>query len=367
VVYTNQFPATQSGNYKLRFWIIFRGTTTVTGYTYDFDYFIAEVLRETDQLTVDQLTRVTNDSAGIKGIAANIKFGDSSQNSDRGALEIDDTNTSSWNRYGKTDEMNLQFLYCLQLLNDRASYKDIVSLRIKDASRTIYPYSVLTMNSKNYRFLSYNRTFRTAEIECQLIQILNTDITYTTEIIDVLAQEGVSTGGGSGTNNTGGSTTIFNITGGITSINNGDGTSWNAITKAVDVDNPIYRLNATYEGTISSSSILLIAAPGAGKMIQVLDVVVLGNTTSPTEPDAYLRYQGETENIAVIPMSDTAVKYYEIKPSAYELKANKGIVLSTDDVVTSGTGGIEFIVYYRVITWSSFTAMPVTTTTTTTA
>ena len=86
------------------------------------------------------------------------------------------TATSTWDRYGDSDTLQLVEILGQQILNDYQSYKNFVKLTIYDPSNTIKPHSVIEYDSKQYRNIGYTMDFRAGTFAGDWIEILNTDV-----------------------------------------------------------------------------------------------------------------------------------------------------------------------------------------------
>ena len=162
------------------------------------------------------------------------------------------------------------------MLNDYQSYKNYIKADIWDINDNIDFKNVLQFDSKIYRFVNYNKNLRTGQIDCDLTEILNSDVTYSLSVEEILSTDGTSTGGSSsGTANNPTGTTVINNTyvNGIADLVDGSGTTWNPTLKAVDLGGALTANTTitgadTYSLTISGTPNLVLGATA--------DLVILG-------------------------------------------------------------------------------------------
>ncbi len=130
------------------------------------------------------------------------------------------------------------------------------------------------------------------------------------------------------------------------------------IDKVDDLQYVDVSLSAAQMNTLNATPVAMIAAPGAGKMVEFLGAtIVLDAGATPFELGAGtldLRYEnasgglvGQATNAFVESAADA---YFRAVPLACVALVNKAIVAYASADVTAGDGSLELRLYYRVVT-----------------
>lgn len=128
----------------------------------------------------DEYYKQTSDQ-GIEVFETDTILADGGQVTEVGALLFEDSAwhiTSTWRTYGHTEDIALLDIYARYILDNRYSYKNYLRIKIFDRSNNIDFDKILTILSKNYVFISYDRDFRAGFITAELVQLLTTQESY---------------------------------------------------------------------------------------------------------------------------------------------------------------------------------------------
>lgn len=100
--------------------------------------------------------------------------------------------TVSWNSYGNLENVKIVDLCARHILWNRKEYKNFLRCTIVDRDYILDLQNILTIQSKNYVFSSYERDFRLCEIQAELIELRTgfVPVDYIT-IEDVTLEKGV--------------------------------------------------------------------------------------------------------------------------------------------------------------------------------
>ncbi|HDY89295.1 MAG TPA: hypothetical protein ENH82_14405, partial [bacterium] len=87
--------------------------------------------------------------------------------------------TAVWRTYGHTEDIALLDIYASRILDNRYDYKNLLKrIIIYDRDSNIDFNTVLTIQSRNYVFLSYDRNFENGSIRADVMEILTTQQSY---------------------------------------------------------------------------------------------------------------------------------------------------------------------------------------------
>lgn len=120
---------------------------------------------------------------GIEVFSVTTLLADADQVSEIGAMLYDDSGviklTTTWRTYGYTEDIKLLDIYARNILNNRYEYKNYLrKVKISDRSNNITFNNILTIQSKNYIFISYTRDSRDCFVTADLVQLLTTRESY---------------------------------------------------------------------------------------------------------------------------------------------------------------------------------------------
>jgi len=164
----------------------------------EFDDFELVVVYSGVDITFDRYYGIENtDSNNIDSKELKIKFGDSVQDSDVGAFKVGTTRTSSWNRYGKTENISIQQLCGQNLLESYASYKNSSRVKIVDINDSISPHNCITIDSIDYKMIGFSVSFNSGGykvISAELEELLTGAVTSTTTLTPLDTVDGKDTG-----------------------------------------------------------------------------------------------------------------------------------------------------------------------------
>jgi hypothetical protein len=170
-------PAT-AVDYQLRLYSYPRTSGNYVSFNFEFDNFVwVPIYADGEDLTFDRFYGVNNtDSVFTDVFEGEVFFGDSAQDNDIGSFQISSTRTETWNRYGKTENQNIQVLHGQNIIENFGRYKDYVRCTIFDPKHNIEPYSLLEIDSKFYQVVASTEIFgggARREIECEMVEVLN--------------------------------------------------------------------------------------------------------------------------------------------------------------------------------------------------
>jgi len=143
---------------------------------------IVNVKEEIDAslVTRDQFfSQITN--VGYDIYKTELLLADTEQTTEIGSLICYDGayhNTLLWFPYNgdessaASDGIKIVDLYARTILNDRWGYKNYLKGRVIDLDNTLGFNNIITIDSRNYRFLSFNKNCREGSIDFELIELL---------------------------------------------------------------------------------------------------------------------------------------------------------------------------------------------------
>ncbi len=176
----HSFNLTVDGIYTLRLKVQpLEDTSQLTYYWDDLEVIHSATANSTtDSLYVNAL-----DADGYHEKEEIIYFADSLQNSDIGALSDGESSqnlTTSWTRFDATGEnLPLAQLFAQQYLNDQQGYQNLLTIDLHDVTEELSFNSILTFDSKKYRFLSYSKNYKAQLITATILEVNNGDASFT--------------------------------------------------------------------------------------------------------------------------------------------------------------------------------------------
>lgn len=186
---------TGNGNYKLRLYVKPHPTSYTDTLIYYWDD-VEAIHRGTANTTSDLLSMGTLSASAYEEVEEIMHLLDSYQISDLGALSDGTNLTADWSRYGLSSEsLSLVNLFVQQYLNDRQAHHDLLTAQLYDLDEEIEFNSILTYNSKKYRWVEMSKNFVTKLITGTLQQVDNsTDATFSYQEQFLTSVDGQSTG-----------------------------------------------------------------------------------------------------------------------------------------------------------------------------
>jgi len=181
------FKITASGDYIIKISFIpdpynIWDWTTATFWVKDMVF--SKIINTTEEydlsnITYDKHYRQTS-GKGIEIFETETLLADTLQVSEIGALLANGgaANTASWNTYGHTEGIRILDIYARNILNNRYNYKNYLRAEISDRNNNIDFDKILTILSKNYVCISYDRNFKECLITVELIELLTTQQDY---------------------------------------------------------------------------------------------------------------------------------------------------------------------------------------------
>lgn len=193
--FNQKFPVNQTGDYFLSIYYKHPEHGTLDLIQLNFDDI--EVTQDSTKGRVnDRSERYTSDTEGYLRLTEEIYFADGEQASYAGVLmDLDNNFSSSWTRFGFSAEgRTLMSAFAQQFLNDRRGYFDVITVSgLVDINEEINFNSILSLNSKRYRWVEYSKNYFTKQIFGTLQQVSNgQDTTSSSDLISLLEQWGLS-------------------------------------------------------------------------------------------------------------------------------------------------------------------------------
>jgi len=133
-------------------------------------------------VTYDEYYKQTS-GQGIDVYETEMLFADGGQTTELGALIYEDSSehlTSDWRTYGGSEDIPLLDIYARNILNDHYRFKNYLKLKIHDRNNNVGFNKILTINSRNYVFISYERDVINSVIIAELVELLTTGQDYGT-------------------------------------------------------------------------------------------------------------------------------------------------------------------------------------------
>jgi len=180
-------PIRASGDHKFRIYIknfkkfdVYNNTFVLGGINASI-FYNADSGATSGQITTwDTLFQGLNTGCSTnKTIEKNTIFGDGRQSRDVGNLMIGSSLTSKWRRYGKTDDLNIQFIKIKNYLNNYQKFKDRIKIKFK-TSEEIGFNDLIQIGDKVYYFISYDYDIVYNTIDGELIELLVDDVSIAT-------------------------------------------------------------------------------------------------------------------------------------------------------------------------------------------
>jgi len=117
--------------------------------------------------------------AGFERLKVKTLLADVDQVTEVGGLLLEESAgekvTELWRTYGNTEDIRLLDIYARNILTNRYSFKNMLKqVKIHDRGNTLDFNTILTIDSRNYTFVSYSRDFRYCEITGDLMELLTT-------------------------------------------------------------------------------------------------------------------------------------------------------------------------------------------------
>lgn len=398
IILPEQFPVDQLGDYFLTIFYVPHGASDISIVELEFDNIILTQNASAGE-TTDKVYSEASDVPGYLVEEEDLYFADGTQLSDAGVLVEGGSGsgfTSSWTRYGKATESDPLILqFARQYLNDRRGYFDKITVEgLIDFSEEINFYSILTLDSKTYRFTEYSKNYKTKAITGTLQQVDNgTDSSITERVKALFSQWGIrfsdikkTTGpvGSTGQITTGPQTFegkktfnkpiklledsflttpedgaieyigdhLYFTEGGVRhQLDQQDGSLQEAVVTISSAE--ILALNATPK--------TLIAAPGAGKFIQIIHgyIYLIAGATPYSDEMIEVEYASGEDIEAYIAgfLSEAVATIKNISHSAPSIFAlsqveNQAVRLkATDADPTTGNGTLKVSLLYRIVTF----------------
>lgn len=183
IEFIDYFDITSTGDYTVYFYVEPQETVTFMRYYWNDISFNQQ--RQADEITYDRVFIFDNSVEAFDEHEEVVKFGDSLQSSDIGALKIGGTLTGSWNRYGESDSLPILTIFGLETLSDFQVFGGAFDVTIKDDNDTIRPFSALVLKGIGSEpditceIIAYQRNQKKRTLELTLREIKTADATYT--------------------------------------------------------------------------------------------------------------------------------------------------------------------------------------------
>jgi len=175
-VVSEQIAIAIAGSYTLRLYIAPQADTTQLTYYWDD---VSVVHHATTDTTTDIAIDLVTAEERRSTRDYEIVFGDTLQNSDVSALKVASTRTTSWNRYGKAENISFLQQYGQQKFNDWQTDRKAVEITVRDTGDNLRPWNIIDLDSVFYKITGFTRDHRTTECTMNLIQINNADESLT--------------------------------------------------------------------------------------------------------------------------------------------------------------------------------------------
>lgn len=188
------FAVTGDGIYTLRLYVEPRDPTSTLSYLWNN---VVVTTGDTASTSTDSLYVGTVVHEAYQKEEETLSFLESHETSDVGALTYGGgVLTSSWTRFGNSGEgLSLIQLFTQQYLNDRQANHDLITATLYDRSEVIHFNTILTLNSKKYRFVEMSKNYATKLVSGTIQQVDNTsDIAHTLKPQSLTSVEGSSVG-----------------------------------------------------------------------------------------------------------------------------------------------------------------------------
>lgn len=108
--------------------------------------------------------------------------------------------TKKWHAYNEVDDMTITDMYMRTILLNRSKYKNFLRCTIIDREHTLNLDQVLLINGLMYTFSTFNKNFRSGEIEAELIEMVYATISGYAENVIIGLKGGSVPTADSGTN-----------------------------------------------------------------------------------------------------------------------------------------------------------------------
>ena len=118
---------------------------------------------------------------------------------------------------------------------------------------------------------------------------------------------------------------------------------------------PIKLQSSTLLSLTGSNSIELLSAPGAGMSIAVERVWFKKNASGGYNDNGFIKFDGATDPIEIIPLIDTEDKYDSVTVGDIPFDTNKALVFSSFQAISGGTNDLEMLILYRILTFGNYT------------